>query len=289
MLDAARAAPNLLCEAGDRIVEFLHGQLNSDGGGKDRAGDSDLYYTVFVLDGLTAMGEAFPVDATAEYLRRFGDGTGLDFVHRACLARCWAALPGCPVSEEVGESLLRGLEDCRTDDGGYGPTSDSESGTVYDSFLAFGAYEDLGRPLPRPADLGVCLDGLRTDDGAYANEQGVKIGTTPATAAAAILAHRLSSKPDDRVGEWLLARARPGGGFLAFPEAPIPDLLSTATALHALAQLGVPFTRNKDRCLDFVDSLWTGQAFCGHWADEVVDSEYTYYALLALGHLGAAA
>jgi hypothetical protein len=65
----------------------------------------------------------------------------------------------------------------------------------------------------------------------------------------------------------------------------MPDLLSTATALHALAGLELSFETIRDRCLDFVDSLWTGRAFCGTWADEEPDAEYTYYALLALGHL----
>jgi hypothetical protein len=41
----------------------------------------------------------------------------------------------------------------------------------------------------------------------------------------------------------------------------------------------------KESCLDFIDTLWTGKAFCGSWADDVEDAEYTYYALLALGHL----
>ena len=66
---------------------------------------------------------------------------------------------------------------------------------------------------------------------------------------------------------------------------PVPDLLSTATALHALAGMEVSFEPIKERCLDFVDTLWTGKGFCGHWADDVVDTEYTFYALLALGHL----
>ena len=69
------------------------------------------------------------------------------------------------------------------------------------------------------------------------------------------------------------------------PVAPIPDLLSTATALHALAGMHVSFEDIKEKCLDFVDSLWTGRAFCGTWEDDAQDSEYTYYALLALGHL----
>ena len=42
----------------------------------------------------------------------------------------------------------------------------------------------------------------------------------------------------------------------------------------------------KEPCLDFVDSLWTNQgAFYGNWTDDMLDVEYTYYGLLALGHL----
>ena len=48
-------------------------------------------------------------------------------------------------------------------------------------------------------------------------------------------------------GDWLLARCHPEGGFLAAPGAPIPDLLSTATALHALAGLQVSFARVKEK------------------------------------------
>jgi hypothetical protein len=38
--------------------------------------------------------------------------------------------------------------------------------------------------------------------------------------------------------------------------------------------------------LDFVDSLWTNRGgFFGSWLDDTLDCEYTYYGLLALGHL----
>jgi hypothetical protein len=64
-------------------------------------------------------------------------------------------------------------------------------------------------------------------------------------------------------------------------------LLSTATALHALAGMNVSLEPVKEPCLDFLDTLWTGRAFRGHPADDVPDSEYTYYGLLALGHLSS--
>ena len=86
MLQVARLAPNLLLEAGDRVVEFLHGQINADGGGKDRSGESDLYYTVFCIEGLVAMRADLPADRICRYLSTFGTGEDLDFVHLCCLA-----------------------------------------------------------------------------------------------------------------------------------------------------------------------------------------------------------
>jgi hypothetical protein len=42
----------------------------------------------------------------------------------------------------------------------------------------------------------------------------------------------------------------------------------------------------REPCLDFLDTLWTNRGgFYGTWADDTLDCEYTYYGLLALGHL----
>jgi prenyltransferase beta subunit len=91
---------------------------------------------------------------------------------------------------------------------------------------------------------------------------------------------------NETAGDWLLAQTHPNGGFLAIPGAPIPDLLSTATALHALAGLQTSFERIKESCLDYIDTLWTNEgSFHGNWADDHLDCEYTCYGLLALGHL----
>jgi hypothetical protein len=92
---------------------------------------------------------------------------------------------------------------------------------------------------------------------------------------------------NQNVGNWLLARVHPQGGFLAVPGAPLPDLLCTATTLHALAAMDrrLPSAVH-ERCMDFLDSLWSAQGgFHGHWADDHLDAEYTFYGLLALGHL----
>jgi prenyltransferase beta subunit len=137
------------------------------------------------------------------------------------------------------------------------------------------------------------LKWLETDDDAWTNEvfgrTRMPVGATNATAAAVTVLRNLNMPVNTAVGDWLLAQAHPHGGFVAVPGAPLPDLLSTATALHALAGLEVSFETIKERCLDFVDSLWTNEGgFHGNWADDHLDCEYTCYGLLALGHLAVA-
>lgn len=42
----------------------------------------------------------------------------------------------------------------------------------------------------------------------------------------------------------------------------------------------------KEPLLDYIDTLWTAKGgFHGSWEDDDLDIEYTYYGLLALGHL----
>lgn len=73
---------------------------------------------------------------------------------------------------------------------------------------------------------------------------------------------------------------------MASPLTPMPDILTTAVTLHALDGLQADWHSVKEDCLDFIDTLWDNRGgFYGHWADDALDAEYSYYGLLALGHL----
>jgi hypothetical protein len=285
MLQVARLAPTQLGESRDLVAGFLRDQVNPDGGFRNRSGTSDLYYTVFGLDALLALQEEPPADTAARYVEGFGDGSALDFVHVACLARAWATLRRLP-SPAVIDRVLSRIETFRSDDGGYATLPGAPTGSAYGAFLALGAYHDLERPLPSADDVLASLRGLRALDGSYGNHPGMPSGVTPATAAAVIVMRHLGAPPDRDAGMWLLDRCHARGGFFASTLTPVPDLLSSATALHALSSLHLPIGGLCEPCLDFVDSLWTNRGgFFGTWADDVVDCEYTYYALLTLGHL----
>ncbi|MCA1562336.1 MAG: hypothetical protein LC753_12915 [Acidobacteria bacterium] len=283
MLQVARVAPTSLGESRDLVAGFLRQSLNADGGFQDRTGASDLYYTVFGLEALLALGEPAP-ETTSSYLQHFGNGASLDFVHLACLARAWGSASG--LNAGTSARMLHRLESFQSADGGFALTEGAPIGNAYACFLAMAAFEDLGAAVPDGDGMLRCLEGVRAADGGYANHSGAQEGSTPATAAAVMVMRHLDVAPYPSVSRWLLERCHPGGGFFAAPRTPMPDLLSTATALHALAALHADIDHLREPCLDFVDTLWTSAGgFYGSWADHTLDCEYTYYGLLALGHL----
>jgi prenyltransferase beta subunit len=293
MLQVARLARRSLGESADLVVSFLKSRSAPGGGYADRGGNPDLYYTPFASDALIGLDAYDPGDqhaaATRAWLATFGAGADLDFVHRCCLARAWAAHPAAACDAATREAILAGILAHRAADGGFATRTAAARGTAYGCFLAVNACADLLRPLadtgPDADAIVACLAAVRAADGGWANEPGRPRGTTPATAAALTTLRSFGRPiPDDAVA-WLLARRHPGGGFTAAPDAPMPDLLSTAVALHALDAVEAPWREWRDEVLDFIDTLWSAEgAFHGSWADDEPDAEYTFYGLVALGH-----
>lgn len=292
MLQVARLARRTLGESADLVAAFLESLAAPDGGYVNRGGRSDLYYTAFALDALVALDRpASPQarDVTRGYLDSFGSGRDLDFVHRCCLARAWAAYPAEALPADRRVALLAGIDAHRAADGGFHARAGADRGSAYGCFLAVNAHADLHAAFseagPEAAAIVTSIAALRAADGGWSNTGDRAAGSTTATAAAIATLQSLGRAAPEGAAEWLLARRHPAGGFTAAADAPIPDLLSTAVALHALDALEAPWREHRDGILDFLDSLWTAEgAFHGSWADDQPDAEYTFYGLVALGH-----
>lgn len=295
MLQVARLAQRSLGEAADLVAGFLQRLALPDGSYVNRDGKSDLYYTSFALDALAAL-DRLPTshqqpdiaDRTRRWLAAFGDGSQLDFVHRCCLARAWASQPPDDRPAGLADRLAARIRDNRARDGSYATRAGAYGGTAYGCFLAINALDDLSQPPAASEDQQAiidCLARLRSDDGGWANAAGQPQGSTTATAAAVATLQTLEATVPREAGPFLLAQQHPSGGFLATPDAPIPDLLSTAVALHALDVVDADWRGRQDLVLDYLDSLWSAAGgFHGSWADDSIDAEYTYYGLVALGH-----
>jgi len=285
MRAAARRAKALLGDRAALAAGFIAGREDPAGGFRGRGGRGDLYYSVFALEALAALDAPAPRAGIERWLGSFGTGDHLDLVHLACLARCRADLDE-PGAVGIAGGILARLEAHRSADGGYGVVRGCPVGSAYACFLAVGAYQDLRTPPCEPHRTVACLRGLRAEDGAYSNSPNMPVGGTAATAAAVTALRHLDCEVDESAARWLTARRGSDGGFGAWSGAPVSDLLSTAVALHALAGMGAPLDDLRKPCMDFVNSLWSADGgFRGHATDEALDCEYTYYGLLALGHL----
>ncbi len=242
MLQVARLARGVIGEEAAGLVEsFLRSAQNEDGGFKDREGKSDLYYTCFAIDALTALQVELPVESLRQFLNaKSANLDELDFVHLCCLVRALSALEPRPDASALSAVFER-IERFRTPDGGYNQSDDAETGSAYGCFLAYGAYSDHGLLLPMSESVAVCLESLRTPSGGWANDVELPIPNVPATAAAVTLLRNLRLPVPPETPGWILGSLHHSGGFLPFPMAPVPDLLSTAVALHALDGLQVGF------------------------------------------------
>jgi prenyltransferase beta subunit len=276
----------------ETLCGFLRRRLAPEGGFPGRDGRRDLYYTVFGLEAALVLNVEVPCRRTREYLDSFGAGAALDFVHLVSLIRSQANLAdarSAEITPSTREAMTRHLLDYRSADGGFHTTRGAARGSAYGAFLALGGCQDLGVDCPDAEALVESIHSLQRPDGGFANEPAMTAGLTTATAAAVCVLHELRRPVPASALHWLLAHAHPCGGFTALTPAGstgVPDLLSTATALHALSLVGVAADDTRDKHLDYLDSLWSPQGgFRGHAADEVVDCEYTYYGLLALGSL----
>jgi len=305
MLEAARRGGRLLGKPLAGMESFLLGRICDDGGFASPAGSTDLYYTMFGIESMAAIGVGVPGEKLRPYLDAFGTGDTLDLVHLACLVRCLrqlekkgtrcqlgGRLPACtsrakhkPAGLAVkAPRLAENIEKFRAEGGGYSHLPACGPATAYGCFLAAGAYQDLGLEIPRPGGIAAKIGGMLREDGSYGNVT-TAAGTTPSTAAAVTALAALGQRPPDKTARWLLERRCNEGGFTAAAGLPQPDLLSTAVTLHALWVIGGP-SGPDDKTRAFVlDHRTEGGGFHGG-PGSVEDCEYTFYGLLALGHLG---
>lgn len=256
------------------IVGFLLSQRTERGAYVNKQGEEDLYYTTFGWLLESALGLRQDAEAMERYLAEV-DLESLDLVHYAAAVRCrllqrgakgrlsllWQALQRTPTRE---------LESFRSV-----PNNDREA--PYTQFIWMSLCEDTRNDY-QPA----ALDAYRTSDGGYANVKGGKEMATNATAAALMVVGQSEGYDAARVSP-LLEAQEPSGGFRATSVAPIPDLLSTATALFVLNCYGV---RPRYEAADFVEAHWLESGgFAATLLDEKSDVEYLFYGLLALGTL----
>lgn len=276
-----------------QIREFVVGQMGVTGGFYDREGCDDLYYTVFGLQLLQAANIPIPFERISGYLQGFyGKIDTFDLLEVASLGRCLGMLPLDFQFGSVKARIAQRIKAFTSVDGGFSMSQGSKTGSVYASFIAIGALEDMDLPIDNSSSIVSSIQSLSLPDGAYVNDHDMPIGLVPSTAAAIVLLTILQGCVSEKSFDWLMSCLCPDGGFAAVPGGEA-DLLSTAVALYAL-QAGP--TKSISGIRDafaktayYVDSMKAENgAFYGSSEDKYLDCEYCYYGLLACGITSAA-
>jgi prenyltransferase beta subunit len=293
-------------DGGEWLKRFLESLGCDDGGfaGTIAANASDIYYTPFAVMALSALGVSLDLDRLARFADSVFEFDSLDLAHLASLARLEALLV---ISSGDGDSveslpdriprrreLIAEILEYRASDGGFSHFAKlADESTPYGVFLASNALAELFAPECDSAILAECVMRFQLHDGSFSNSRGDAFGGVNATAAAvAVLAESggLRGADVDSTIKYIRSMSC-AGGFKASARAPLPDLLSTATALVALNLLGVDLTQDEQSSyLEFIQDHWrdvsdTAGGFAGDIIAEVPDAEYTFYAIMALGML----
>lgn len=265
--------------AAERPASVVLRFRDAAGGFRGRRGGADVYYTTFAVRSLHA-------------LERLDDNT------RASVARYAAAQTPASIIDSVNllelgllldrllpkqEELLASVELFRAPDGGYSKTRGAKAGSTYHSFLAALAYNLFALPQPARDELRSFVKSRRRPDGGFCEDAIAARGSTNATAAGVALLMLLEDGDEAvfrHAAGFLLKMQHASGGWLAVQNAPVPDLLSTYTALVSLTSLGALPPQVLESAAAFAATCEKpeGGFGAGPW-DDCADVEYTYYGL----------
>jgi hypothetical protein len=249
-------------DAIDSLKAFVKGKQTKSGGFADKAGNADLYYTLFgyyLVDALGLYDIRLPIE---KYLENEVTNNKLEGVHLHCAAI---------LADRIGAN--KSIRKALTEKVRENLKNQFEKQAVYNTFLSLLTcyYVKDFKSLYRLRKQSESLTGRKSF-------------TSPVVAAFLVLQSSFR-KPVKDLREKLLTFYNGKGGFKATVAAPVPDLLSTAVALYALNFTGYDLSIIKPDSLDFVDSMFTEGGFMGNVLDTDPDVEYTFYGLLALGSL----
>lgn len=266
--------------ARERIARFVESQRTAADTFVNKSGQEDLYYTVFGWMLALVLGLEVESNKMAQYLDK-QPVESLSLIDYAAFTRCSMLLalkrhgiPGVFWSHLNPHPVQRPLF-------GFSGIPHQDYHSPYTQFIWMSLMEDTGTRLDGLDETS--LEPYRVVDGGYANLRNSRSATTNATVAALAIKGQLHGYQTPAAVTFLRGLQDESGGFRATPQSPVPDLLSTATALFMLKNY---HTSPAVAPEDFLTAHWTPSGgFTATLLEDNPDVEYTFYGLLALGTL----
>jgi len=291
-----RILPGLLQEKSGRREElraYFLAALGQNGGFRGRKvngleGAGDLYYSGFALRGLFLLGgledETLlpPIAGFLEEQQCRDDLSPVEILSWTFCATLVYAVQEKVFLPEQKAALLRRWEGFRRSDGCFAASEKSVVSSTYTTFLTAIFYELLGESeRSRSIPVEPVLERRRSDGGFVELPPLKYSGTNPTAAAVGLLTLLESPLPEkSKTVEFLCRCQQSAGGFQAHARIPLPDLLSSFSAVMALCDLGAADQVNRSALRNFVASLRSPDGgYFGMFADQQSDVEYTFYGM----------
>lgn len=243
------------------IIQFLKSRQCANGGFANRAGQPDLYYSMFGCLLAEALGLKEILTPLREYTEKSVGRQKLCGVDLFCAALLVSRLSG--KGKNRREWKLKVRREIEMQREGSPDTYHYFMGLFASYYLGdyWFIYKTIGR-----------LEFFDEEKPLPSTVLSAKI----------ILSKIKTSPVEKSIGE-VMGFYRETGGFSALQKSPGADLLSTAVVLFALRFANTDMAKIKYDCMVFVNSLYIEGGFCSSPGDQETDMEYLFYGLLALG------
>ena len=262
-----------------QVQGFVESQMTAGCVFMHKGGNPDLYYTVFGWILCYVLGIKLDSNNMKSYLSGL-KADELDLIHYTAYVRCsiltdlfkdgnlisWFSSFKSRKIKDIAE--FSGL-----------PNNDPKS--PYSKFIWLSLLEDTGNRITNQTTILEELNEYHLSGGGYRNlPEGTGASTNATVAALSVKGQLEGYRPNPDI-QYLKNQQHANGGFCAASDSPVPDLLSTATALFILQCYKEKPCYNPGK---FLEAHWLNSGgFCPSLIDETSDVEYTFYGLLALG------
>ncbi|WP_430816350.1 prenyltransferase/squalene oxidase repeat-containing protein [Carboxylicivirga sp. RSCT41] len=280
ILDTLKSGKDQLgSEAIDHLSAFVQSQLLQDHSFMNKSGESDLYYTSFGWMLCLVLGIHLDTDKMTGYLSCQHEHD-LDLIHYAAFKRCELILYMHKKGRALTWLKTRSKQHVK-DLNDFKQVPHQDTRAPYTQFIWTSLLEDTGNKLTEKSKIEKDLEQYRHETGGFMNVSDGHTATTNATTAALAVLGQISQVKQEKAISYLNSMQDATGGYKAAPSAPVPDLLSTATALFALKSCN---EKPDYPALEFIEAHWAESGgFIATLLDEKSDVEYCFYGLLALG------
>lgn len=264
-----------------RVTRYVESQRTAEDTFINKSGKPDLYYTSFGWLLSYVLGIELNAEKREAFLER-QSVPSLDLVHYAAYMRCRLLHRLMKdgdflfLLKSIRSLPVRGLDT-------FTGLPHNDFWSPYTRFIWMSLLEDTRNEEKEKVEVLDALENYHVSDGGYTNLRYRDVATTNATTAALMVIGQLKGfKPNNDLF-YLRDSQDETGGFKAGKESPVPDLLSTATALFVMKCYDL---RPNRPAMDFIEAHWLDSGgFSATLLEDSSDVEYVFYGLLALGTL----